>query len=81
MFNRVWNHYFHHPFWDTPIFGNTHISCDIPLPIEFRKVGSRLTERIPDLSWDPIGLSAWRSLKFEKKNSSQVPSKKIWLSF
>ncbi len=19
-FNRVWNHYFHHPFWDTPIF-------------------------------------------------------------
>ena len=23
-FNRVF-HYFHHPFWDTPIFGNTHI--------------------------------------------------------
>ena len=25
MFNRVF-HYFHHPFWGTPIFGNTHIS-------------------------------------------------------
>ena len=23
-FNRVF-HYFHHPFWDTTIFGNTHI--------------------------------------------------------
>ena len=23
--NRVWNHYFHHPFWGTIIFGNTHI--------------------------------------------------------
>ena len=23
MFNRVF-HYFHHPFWDTPIFGNHH---------------------------------------------------------
>ena len=23
-FNRVF-HYFHHPFWDSPIFGNTHI--------------------------------------------------------
>ena len=23
-FNRVF-HYFHHPFWGTPIFGNTHI--------------------------------------------------------
>ena len=23
-FNRVF-HYFHHPFWATPIFGNTHI--------------------------------------------------------
>ena len=22
--NRVF-HYFHHPFWDTPIFGNTHV--------------------------------------------------------
>ena len=22
-FNRVWNHYFHHPFWGTPIFGST----------------------------------------------------------
>ena len=22
--NRVWNHYFHHPFWDTITFGNTH---------------------------------------------------------
>ena len=21
----VWNHYFHHPFWDTPIFGNIHM--------------------------------------------------------
>ena len=24
-FNRVF-HYFHHPFWGTPIFGNTHIA-------------------------------------------------------
>ena len=24
-FNRVF-HYFHHPFWDTPIFGNTHMN-------------------------------------------------------
>ena len=23
-FNRVF-HYFHHPFWGTPIFGNTHL--------------------------------------------------------
>ena len=23
--HRVWNHYFHHPFWDTPIFGNIHM--------------------------------------------------------
>ena len=29
MFNRVWNHYFHHPFWRfPPIFGNTHISTN-----------------------------------------------------
>ena len=27
-FNRVF-HYFHHPFWGTPIFGNTHI-CIAP---------------------------------------------------
>ncbi len=38
MFPKIWSfitqiihfnrgfHYFHHPFWDTPIFGNTHIS-------------------------------------------------------
>ncbi len=28
IFNRVWNHYFHHPFWGvdtTSIFGNIHI--------------------------------------------------------
>ena len=26
-FNRVWNHYFHHPFWGSnpPIFGNIHL--------------------------------------------------------
>ena len=24
MFNRVF-HYFHHPFWGAPIFGNTHV--------------------------------------------------------
>ena len=26
--HRVWNHYFHHPFWgeNTPIFGNIHVS-------------------------------------------------------
>ena len=24
LYNRVF-HYFHHPFWGTPIFGNTHI--------------------------------------------------------
>ena len=23
--NRVWNQYFHHPFWGTLVFGNTHI--------------------------------------------------------
>ncbi len=23
--HRVWNHYFHHPFWGTIIFGNTHM--------------------------------------------------------
>ena len=31
-FNRVF-HYFHHPFWGTPIFGNTHIP-----PGGFRKI-------------------------------------------
>ena len=25
-FNRVF-HYIHHPFWGTPIFGNTHMVC------------------------------------------------------
>ncbi len=25
-FNRV-VHYFHHPFWGTPVFGNTHFCC------------------------------------------------------
>ena len=24
--HRVWNHYFHHPFWGTMIFGNNHIN-------------------------------------------------------
>ena len=24
-FSRVLNHYFHHPFWGTTMFGNTHI--------------------------------------------------------
>ena len=24
-FNRVWNHEINHPFWDTPISGNTHM--------------------------------------------------------
>ncbi len=23
--HRVWNHYFHHPFWGTSIFGNTQL--------------------------------------------------------
>ncbi len=25
-FNRLWNHYFHHPFWGTIIFGNTQVT-------------------------------------------------------
>ena len=30
--HRVWNHYFHHPFWGTFIFGNSHVSpkCSNP---------------------------------------------------
>ena len=24
--HRVWNHYFHHPFWGTTIFRNTHLA-------------------------------------------------------
>ena len=39
MFNRVF-HYFHHPFWAIPIFGNTHIggsSCvDISCQVGWR---------------------------------------------
>ena len=31
-FNRVF-HYFHHPFWGTPIFGNTHIWLIFPVCI------------------------------------------------
>ena len=27
--HRVWNHYFHHPFWDTTIFGNTQLNLDL----------------------------------------------------
>ena len=29
-FDRVF-HYFHHPFWGTPIFGNTHIRMELPM--------------------------------------------------
>ena len=29
-FNRVF-HYFHHPFWGTTIFGNTHIYSEVKL--------------------------------------------------
>ena len=32
IFTRVWNHYFHHPFWGTTIFGNIHIYHHIPSP-------------------------------------------------
>ena len=31
---RVWNHYFHHPFWDTSIFGNTHMAADLETFLE-----------------------------------------------
>ena len=31
-FNRVF-HYFHHPFWGPPIFGNTHINSPVFQPI------------------------------------------------
>ena len=27
IFNRIFQ-YFHHPFWGTPIFGNTHLKID-----------------------------------------------------
>ena len=34
--NRVF-HYFHHPFWGTTIFGNTHMSPITTVPIPFQK--------------------------------------------
>ena len=36
-FNRVF-HYFHHPFWGTPIFGNTHMSHE-KNPLTFHYTG------------------------------------------
>ena len=27
--HRVWNHYFHHPFWGKPIFGTIHMGMII----------------------------------------------------
>ena len=35
-FNRVF-HYFHHPFWDTPVVGNIHIGDEI-LPSYMRSL-------------------------------------------
>ena len=36
-FNRVF-HYFYHPFWGTPIFGNTHILHHYQVDLSFLKI-------------------------------------------
>ena len=69
-FNWVF-HYFHHPFWGTPIFGNTHIPPNKnfkihthnilkpPLAVCFRHILTWPTSLLVHLSWlhlKPIGI-------------------------
>ena len=43
--HRVWNHDFHHPFWGTIIFENTHVSILKEINLLF---GSKLEEIWPE---------------------------------
>ena len=42
IFNRVF-HYFHHPFWGTLIFGNTHVTLPQDQVIENHQVAHHTT--------------------------------------
>ena len=56
-FNRVF-HYFHHPFWGTPIFGNTHIYVYIYMIYQYPPIGEQLSFRTTSSFFTPV-LGRW----------------------
>ena len=69
-FKKVWNHYFHHPFWGTIIFGNTHSN----LPYIYIKVWSSP----PPKKWVPFNDPCPYICCFWNTMLSSVPWRKIF---
>ena len=76
-FNRVF-HYFHHPFWDTPMFGNTSMNITGPLghkianwgPTQWRPRGQASPTFVSIVSvWGGRFLS--NSISFKKSERKQ----------
>ena len=62
-FNRVF-HYFHHPFWGTPILGNTHMNyfksthtaCILTVPCHIESSPSNMDLQVPTTQREQIVL-------------------------
>ncbi len=67
--NRVF-HYFHHPFWGTPIFGNTHVFFSPPQKPSFPP-WSNVSPATKNVHVGHLVLS-WASI------ASRVPRKRYW---
>ena len=69
-FNRVF-HYFHHPFWGTPIFGNTHISESWPPFSNHQKVAPELISKLCGKLWCRNFVWKKREKRWEKQQQKK----------
>ena len=75
-FNRVF-HYFHHPFWGTLIFGNTHLMHGYgSIPRRPGKPSSSHTER-EDQCLEPLSPPNLRRFKHPSPQSRKQKMKKV----
>ena len=65
-FNRIFHH-FHHPFWDTPIFGNPQMVVLLT---------SRIPSPLPGLMTDPATAGASFFFKERRCSTATKPSRK-----
>ena len=94
-FNGVF-HYFHHPFWGTPIFGDTHIKCWFSMAMLvyqrvttyfrefwwFPKLGCHFFELNPESQWVKLSrLEETLTLRDEKILELQSKVGKGWICF
>ena len=76
--HRVWNHYFHHPFWDTHIVGNTHIYLGVP-SVSFE---GNCNSCQYDAEWRSTKWQAVRHIDGKnKRQSGLLPWKLTWFTW